>query len=37
MLALDVHETFSRESDERSTGERLKTTILNVGDGDIQV
>ncbi|GMT22676.1 hypothetical protein PFISCL1PPCAC_13973 [Pristionchus fissidentatus] len=35
MLALDVHETFDAENDERKTGERLKTTLLNRGSGDV--
>ncbi|KAH7701405.1 Peptidase M3A/M3B [Aphelenchoides avenae] len=36
MLALDVHETFDRENDERATGERFKTTMLNFGAGETQ-
>ncbi|GMR45622.1 hypothetical protein PMAYCL1PPCAC_15817, partial [Pristionchus mayeri] len=35
MLALDVHESFDAENDERKTGERLKTTLLNRGSGDV--
>uniref|UniRef100_A0A0N4ZG04 Peptidase_M3 domain-containing protein n=1 Tax=Parastrongyloides trichosuri TaxID=131310 RepID=A0A0N4ZG04_PARTI len=31
MLALDVHETFAKEQEERSTGERLKQTMLYPG------
>lgn len=31
MLALDVHDTFALEKDERTTGERLKVTLLNNG------
>uniref|UniRef100_A0A0K0FXI9 Neurolysin, mitochondrial (inferred by orthology to a human protein) n=1 Tax=Strongyloides venezuelensis TaxID=75913 RepID=A0A0K0FXI9_STRVS len=36
MLALDVHETFAREQEERSTGERLKQTILYPGSQEPQ-
>uniref|UniRef100_A0A915DS45 Peptidase M3A/M3B catalytic domain-containing protein n=1 Tax=Ditylenchus dipsaci TaxID=166011 RepID=A0A915DS45_9BILA len=36
MLALDVHDTFFRESDEGRTGERLKQMMLNFGDGEAQ-
>lgn len=35
MLALDIHETFDEEDNEVQTGERLKTTILNRGSGDV--
>ena len=35
MLALDIHETFDKENDEITTGERLKTTILYKGAGDV--
>ena len=31
MLALDIHDTFANEKDERTTGERLKSTLLNLG------
>uniref|UniRef100_A0AC34PXD0 Peptidase M3A/M3B catalytic domain-containing protein n=1 Tax=Panagrolaimus sp. JU765 TaxID=591449 RepID=A0AC34PXD0_9BILA len=36
MLALDVHETFDQEGNEQVTGERFKTTMLNMGAGDLQ-
>ncbi|KAI1726491.1 peptidase family m3 domain-containing protein [Ditylenchus destructor] len=36
MLALDVHETFSRECDPPRTGERLKNAILYPGAGQRQ-
>lgn len=36
MLAFDIHETFDRECDPKSTGERFKSTILRIGAGDIQ-
>ncbi|KAI1732957.1 peptidase family m3 domain-containing protein [Ditylenchus destructor] len=36
MLALDVHETFSRECDPPRTGERLKNVILYPGAGQKQ-
>lgn len=36
MLAFDVHETFDREGNERSTGERFKTAMLNHGAGETQ-
>jgi len=36
MLALDVHETFFREQNERATGERLKDTMLRMGGGEAQ-
>lgn len=36
MLALDVHETFNREKDPQSTGERLKQVLLNSGAGEMQ-
>lgn len=36
MLAFDLHETFNRESDYKSTGERLKSTLLRIGAGDFQ-
>ncbi|KAI6175395.1 Peptidase-M3 domain-containing protein [Aphelenchoides bicaudatus] len=36
MLALDIHETFNREKDPQSTGERLKTAVLNPGAGEMQ-
>jgi Zn-dependent oligopeptidase len=36
MLALDVHETFNRENDTQATGERLKTTLLNLGAIEMQ-
>ncbi|WKY07381.1 hypothetical protein Q1695_007099 [Nippostrongylus brasiliensis] len=35
MLALDIHETFDFEDDVAKTGERLKTTILARGSGDV--
>ncbi|CAI5448567.1 unnamed protein product [Caenorhabditis angaria] len=35
MLALDIHETFDAEDDEIQTGERLKTTLLHSGSGDV--
>lgn len=36
MLALDIHETFYRENDENSTGERLKNVILYPGASEMQ-
>lgn len=36
MLALDIHETFYRENDENSTGERLKNVLLYPGAGEMQ-
>jgi len=36
MLALDIHETFNREKDPQSTGERLKLTLLNPGASESQ-
>lgn len=36
MLALDIHETFNREKDPQSTGERLKVTLLNPGASEMQ-
>lgn len=36
MLALDIHETFYRENDEKSTGERLKNVMLYPGAGELQ-
>ncbi|VDD87043.1 unnamed protein product [Enterobius vermicularis] len=36
MLAFDIHETFNNEDDVPTTGERLKTTILLKGSGDLQ-
>ncbi|VDM69467.1 unnamed protein product [Strongylus vulgaris] len=35
MLALDIHETFDYEDDVLKTGERLKTTVLSRGSGDV--
>lgn len=35
MLALDIHETFNAENDECKTGERLKSTVLYKGAGDV--
>ncbi|CAB3409145.1 unnamed protein product [Caenorhabditis bovis] len=35
MLALDIHEMFDEENNEVQTGERLKTTILHSGGGDV--
>ncbi|ETN76633.1 TFIIE alpha subunit [Necator americanus] len=35
MLALDIHETFDYEDDVMKTGERLKTTVLSRGSGDV--
>jgi hypothetical protein len=34
MLALDIHETFDRESDVQKTGDRLKNTMLVCGAGE---
>jgi len=36
MMALDTHETFDHENNVVSTGERLKTTMLNYGSGELQ-
>lgn len=35
MLALDIHETFDVEDNVVQTGERLKTTVLQRGSGDV--
>ncbi|CAJ0937415.1 unnamed protein product, partial [Mesorhabditis belari] len=35
MLALDIHETFRLEGDEPTTGQRLKTAVLERGAGDV--
>lgn len=36
MLALDIHETFNHENDAKTTGQRLKTAILQHGSSELQ-